>query len=626
MLWLVFVPLQTLSAVGFGGTAPHGIFAQEDWELEHSFRTRLRYIFVYAALAAAMTALPRFPDIWLAGWSICMLSISTFWLTTGSFAYFSAWILGSLIFVYRLKLLAQSKFEVGKHRSEFEDAWQSTLSKSEDSRDQLARLEAIVRVIAQSIPPGTVARQFQLVPSRGHLAGKRVSTQQGGIGKQASNHRGELPVAKLEASAPVSLLPLINSSNSCGDETSSSFYALLFDVDQVDIYSTAMLSNVMRPRSMLTARDGLEPALVTILMADDFTLDTAQPIQSMDQLWTQAMLLRGPLLTKVLALANKFDGLFPVRDEPGNFEKPEGCEWIPLNSRLRTGAVKSVDRGIEKVDCAYGGDASRLLDVCREMIVFESIKDMADCLEELGKDPEVFVVRIKSTMTKAGLNPVVPSGLHFISVNMRIQNYRTKKLAISAHVCELLLILRSSAELITPGVHEKYVQYRNSLSAFHIANIPGGDLLHEGLRFVTGTRRRQFELVAPHGRHNRETDEHVSAEGNQGEATLPVSVLIDPSDGPCAEAHSCDPPIHPQGDLHRGEASVDMNGTLAEESAAHSCTSEDCNVANGSASSGSRDGVSGAPPDKAKLEAHLPSLEVIGYAKTSLEIVSLSVP
>ena len=45
------------------------------------------------------------------------------------------------------------------------------------------------------------------------------------------------------------------------------------------------------------------------------------------------------------------------------------------------GGIKSPSRGIEKADAAYGGDVSRLLDVCRESIIFETIEDMAACLQ-----------------------------------------------------------------------------------------------------------------------------------------------------------------------------------------------------------------------------------------------------
>jgi len=46
--------------------------------------------------------------------------------------------------------------------------------------------------------------------------------------------------------------------------------------------------------------------------ACQFVLDPLSPIKSLDQLWTQAIILRGFLLPKVLGLAGRFNGIFPV--------------------------------------------------------------------------------------------------------------------------------------------------------------------------------------------------------------------------------------------------------------------------------------------------------------------------
>ena len=155
--------------------------------------------------------------------------------------------------------------------------------------------------------------------------------------------------------------------------------------------------------------------------------------------------------------------------------------WAPSNGRLELGGVKNIERGTEKVDHAYGGDVSRLLDVCRGRIVFEKIEDLCDCLSALADDETVSIVRIKSSMTKSGLKPVVNTGIRFVSVNMRISSSRTRKLGVSAHVCELLLMLRPDAQASMER-HEEYMRHRNSLAAFHLTIIPGSDIMYEGRR------------------------------------------------------------------------------------------------------------------------------------------------
>ena len=68
-------------------------------------------------------------------------------------------------------------------------------------------------------------------------------------------------------------------------------------------------------------------------------------------------------------------------DSEGNFAECPGRIWVSNKEKFCMGGIKSPSRGIEKADAAYGGDVSRLLDVCRESIIFETIEDMAACLQ-----------------------------------------------------------------------------------------------------------------------------------------------------------------------------------------------------------------------------------------------------
>jgi len=98
-----------------------------------------------------------------------------------------------------------------------------------------------------------------------------------------------------------------------------------------------------------------------------FTRDAMRPIQSVDQLWTQAILLRGFLLPKVLKLAHQVGGFFPVKGGQFGFGRSRSRSWYSYKGDLKMGGIKNPRRGLEKVDTAYGGDVSRLLDVCRSV-------------------------------------------------------------------------------------------------------------------------------------------------------------------------------------------------------------------------------------------------------------------
>jgi hypothetical protein len=61
--------------------------------------------------------------------------------------------------------------------------------------------------------------------------------------------------------------------------------------------------------------------------------------------------------------------------------------WSPL---------KSPQRALEKLLRCYGSDVSRLVDICRQKILFDGPEDLLACLKGLLADPEIRIVRIKN--------------------------------------------------------------------------------------------------------------------------------------------------------------------------------------------------------------------------------------
>ena len=47
---------------------------------------------------------------------------------------------------------------------------------------------------------------------------------------------------------------------------------------------------------------------------------------------------------------------------------------------------------------SYGGDVSRLTDVCRQSLVFKDLAGVASCLRSIAQDPEVAVLRVKNRL------------------------------------------------------------------------------------------------------------------------------------------------------------------------------------------------------------------------------------
>ena len=68
---------------------------------------------------------------------------------------------------------------------------------------------------------------------------------------------------------------------------------------------------------------------------------------------------------------------------------------------------------------AYAGaqDPSRLVDVCRQSIVFQAVADLVECVEAIAQDPDVQVVRIKNRMDPA-FDARLSAGYRNVAINV----------------------------------------------------------------------------------------------------------------------------------------------------------------------------------------------------------------
>jgi hypothetical protein len=71
----------------------------------------------------------------------------------------------------------------------------------------------------------------------------------------------------------------------------------------------------------------------------------------------------------------------------------QGSEW-----RVKWTRPKRSARAQEKLVRAYGGIVSKLVDLCRETLIFDSPVDLANCLELIKSDSQVEVVQVKNRL------------------------------------------------------------------------------------------------------------------------------------------------------------------------------------------------------------------------------------
>lgn len=103
--------------------------------------------------------------------------------------------------------------------------------------------------------------------------------------------------------------------------------------------------------------------------------------------------------------------------------------------------------------CIIWQDVSRLVDLCRQSIVFDTIRDITTCLALIQNDAEVKILRIKNRLDPS-YNSARSAGYRDVSINIRIITSESCSIGVNAHVCELQLLLRQYAELkvFTAGI------------------------------------------------------------------------------------------------------------------------------------------------------------------------------
>ncbi len=171
------------------------------------------------------------------------------------------------------------------------------------------------------------------------------------------------------------------------------------------------------------------------------------------------------LLAKVQEWALASGGCFPVIPPDCPSARPEfmryaDVRWGELVHCIKWGCVKTAQRAQEKVQRSYAGDVSRLVDLCRQSIIFESPCDISTCLADIAADPAVSLVRIKNRLDPQ-YDAARSAGYRDVAINLRMVGPEARNLNLDEHVCEVQLILKAFAELKSDSGHSRYVTFRN---------------------------------------------------------------------------------------------------------------------------------------------------------------------
>jgi len=239
----------------------------------------------YALFASAMTLSPRFPDIWMFFWSALMLFLMSradpfFWSAYAKVGPFVLFMMGTILIIFaRCKMRLVSYLDMRRLRASNLLLGQSF--RDPHSLEQLRRLERTIWEIARSIPVGTMARQFNLKfddifdRKEGRLPRSPAWSP---ASSAAGSHSGETDT-KTTAFVSGTLLSAMLASEQGLPEPWS------------------LLGNA--PSKRMVSKRGAEVVMAAVAMTNGLVHDPMSPMTSMDQLWTQATLLSGPLKAKV---------------------------------------------------------------------------------------------------------------------------------------------------------------------------------------------------------------------------------------------------------------------------------------------------------------------------------------
>ena len=127
--------------------------------------------------------------------------------------------------------------------------------------------------------------------------------------------------------------------------------------------------------------------------------------------------------------------------------------------------VKAEARALQKVHRTYRDDWTKLCDLCRGSLVFDSLPPMEACLRAIGADEELLVLRVgddKMRLREDFDAAALSGGYRDIQLCVRLDNAETRARGVHQHRAEVQLHLSSVLALKSQGGgHKNYVLCRN---------------------------------------------------------------------------------------------------------------------------------------------------------------------
>ena len=97
----------------------------------------------------------------------------------------------------------------------------------------------------------------------------------------------------------------------------------------------------------------------------------------------------------------------------------------------------------------------------RSGLTFDTVGGLTECLERIGADPTVAVLKIKNRLDPR-FDSAESAGYRNVALSLVVVDEFTLRRGVEHHVCELQLGLRAIDDRKHDGGHRNYVQWRDA--------------------------------------------------------------------------------------------------------------------------------------------------------------------
>eukprot|EP00960_Hanusia_phi_P031780 749481-Hanusia_phi.AAC.14 len=175
------------------------------------------------------------------------------------------------------------------------------------------------------------------------------------------------------------------------------------------------------------------------------------PVRSLDRLYAQAACVQCIMQERIGFWLDQLAESERLTSE----EKRVAFKW-------ELQPLKSAEQAIEKALRCYKGDGSRVVDICRQRIVLDSMERLLKLVHIVKDDNALHIVRVKDRMTLPFNHPSMQEscGFRAVLLNFHFLTEEALSFGLAGHICEIQFTLNTFADLCSAESHRRYRSYR----------------------------------------------------------------------------------------------------------------------------------------------------------------------